>query len=318
MNRGIARRPIFEREQDHRYFESRIAQAVRRGQIEVHAYSALQTHFHMLVRSPHGVLSDAMRRIQNEYVRYFNRLNRRDGSLMRSRFRSRRVDSIEYRRMVVRYIDDNAVESCMARDASHYPFCSAAFLATGETRPWLSRYWVEEECGMVQIAQGSTHEAYFSRFPTRLPEGYREWVERRIICDSALFDELTPLMTATPAEIQDWMRRKALLADGTAPGLPVLPTPVLLASYEEHRARECPLRGDGPWGRLGPWPLLEAGLLRELCSLSLPAIATLLRRPRSTAQEWAARHRTCLLQHAPYARVAESITRLALDAVRRQ
>ncbi len=315
-NRGLARRTMFERRQDYRFFESRIARAVRRGEIEVHAFSVLQTHFHMLVRSPKGLLSEGMRRIQNEYARYFNRLNRRDGPLVRSRFRSRRVDSLTYRRMVVRYIDDNAVDACLASDAAHYPFGSAAFHATGETRPWLCRSWIQEECGFGQIAKNDWPEAYFARFPTRLPDGFKEWVERRVLCDPAMFDELTPLMTATPREIQNWMRRKAKLADGTLPGIPVLPIPLLRARVAELRAELCPLIGDGPWGRLGALPLLEAGLLRELCGLSLPAIATLLKRPRSTVQEWVARHRACVLAHPPYARLAASITRAALDAVK--
>ena len=62
-----------------RYFLSRVARAVRRGEIEVHSFCIMATHFHLLVRSPTGRLSEAMRRIQNEYVRYFNRKRRRDG-----------------------------------------------------------------------------------------------------------------------------------------------------------------------------------------------------------------------------------------------
>ena len=55
MNRGIARRPIFEGRGDIRFFLSRVARAVRRGELEVHAYCVLPTHFHMLVRSPAGL-----------------------------------------------------------------------------------------------------------------------------------------------------------------------------------------------------------------------------------------------------------------------
>ena len=85
MNRGLARRPEFETEQDIRYFLSRVARAVRRDGLEIDVVCVLTTHFHVLVRIPIGHLSEAMLRIQNEYVRSFNRTRRRDGSLFRGR-----------------------------------------------------------------------------------------------------------------------------------------------------------------------------------------------------------------------------------------
>ncbi len=63
MNRGIARRSLFESRDDIRFFLACLARAVRRGQIEVHAWCILTTHFHLLVRSPGGELSAAMRRV---------------------------------------------------------------------------------------------------------------------------------------------------------------------------------------------------------------------------------------------------------------
>ena len=49
----------------------------------MHAWCALTTHFHLLLRSPRGELSEALRRAQNEYSRFFNRRHRRDGTLVR-------------------------------------------------------------------------------------------------------------------------------------------------------------------------------------------------------------------------------------------
>lgn len=97
VNRGIAKRTLFEDREDIRYFLSRLAREVRRGRLEIHAYCVLTTHFHALVKSPRGELSEAMRRSQNEYSRFFNRRHRRDGTLVRGRFLSRPVDSLEYR-----------------------------------------------------------------------------------------------------------------------------------------------------------------------------------------------------------------------------
>ena len=309
MNRGLARRAIFERTRDFRYFESRIASAVRRGELEVHAYSELTTHFHMLVRSPDGRLSEAMRRLQNEYVRYFNRANRRDGPLFRGRFRSRRVDSLVYRRMIVRYIDDNALEACLSHDAAAYPFGSARYHTSRKGRVWICRDWIEEECG------GTGRAAYFRNFPTRLPPGFREWVERRSLRDPALFDELTPLMRMDPPAIRDWMERKARLADGTKPGLPIVPIPALEESLDRLRRDGVDPDDGNASCRPGPWPVLRAGLLRELCGLTFREIGVLVDRPKTTVQDHVARHHAATTGSPRYADTSALVARAALDHV---
>jgi hypothetical protein len=61
--------------------------------LELHAFAIRTTHFHFTVRSPIGALSPAIRRIEHDDVRWFNRRCRRDRPLCRGRFLSRRVDT---------------------------------------------------------------------------------------------------------------------------------------------------------------------------------------------------------------------------------
>ena len=56
-------------------------------------FCILTTHFHVIVRSRTGELDRVMQRVQNTYVRYFNRTCRRDGPLFRGRYRAKRVGS---------------------------------------------------------------------------------------------------------------------------------------------------------------------------------------------------------------------------------
>ena len=154
MNRGIARRTLFEGSEDIRFFLSRLAGCVRRRQLEVHAYCVLTTHFHLLVRSPGGELSAVMRQAQLEYVRRFNRKRRRDGPLMRGRFTSKLVLSLTYRRVLVRYIDANPVRAGICTDPREYPFGSASQYARRAGPPWGVRSWVE---GFVRQALEREH-----------------------------------------------------------------------------------------------------------------------------------------------------------------
>ncbi|MCP5021931.1 MAG: transposase [bacterium] len=60
MNRGTARRTVFEDGTCARYFLACLARVVRHGGLEVHSYALMATHFHLLVRCPNGCLSEAM------------------------------------------------------------------------------------------------------------------------------------------------------------------------------------------------------------------------------------------------------------------
>ena len=111
MNRGVARRTVFEGERDAGEFLGLVVQLREAGLMEVHSYCLMATHFHLLVRSPTGELARAMKLLQNGYSRWFNRARKRDGPLWRGRFLSRLVDSDEYWDLLVRYIDHNPVQA---------------------------------------------------------------------------------------------------------------------------------------------------------------------------------------------------------------
>ncbi len=64
----------------HAFFVARLARQVRLGRVEVHSCCLMTTHFHLLVHSPVVQLSEAMRRVQNEYSGRFNRMHRRNGA----------------------------------------------------------------------------------------------------------------------------------------------------------------------------------------------------------------------------------------------
>ena len=81
-NRGHCRRTMFENERDCRKFLSLLAKEVRAGRLEVHAFCLMLNHYHLLVRSPKGQLSQAMANLQREYTRWFNRSRGRDGTLV--------------------------------------------------------------------------------------------------------------------------------------------------------------------------------------------------------------------------------------------
>lgn len=308
MHRGIAKRTIFESRQDMRFFLAQLGKAVRRGLLEVHAYCLLHNHFHLLVRSVTGELSTAMRRILNTYVRYFNRRRRRDGPLFRGRFQSKPVGTLAYRRILVRYIDDNAVSAGLAAAAARYAWGSARFYAERSGPIWLERSWVESEVCRCSALDEYRPEFYGAAFGSRIPQAVRDWVRRRLHGRGCAHDELDDLLGAAPDAVRSWMTRKSLLADGTSPGQALTP-PEFVESSLESQASGAAWPGRAP--DLGETAL--PGMLRAISGLSLREISARLGLRRSTAAYRVQRHGERIHNDERYAALCAKIASDALS-----
>jgi REP element-mobilizing transposase RayT len=302
MNRGLARRTVFETDRDVRAFLAGLARAVRSGRLEVNAYCLLTTHYHLLVRSPRGELAEAMRRIQNDYVRWFNRARRRDGPLFRGRYRSRLVETWSYRQILVRYIDSNPVNAGLVPDARMYPHGSAQRYGHERGPLWLARDWVES---FVRAACGaSTYrpQDYPRVFGGLLSPRVQRLVERRLEARQVGEDPLDELLEAAPRDVLAWMRRKAALADGTGVGLPVA-DPEDVADVLARVGREqASIQA-------------QLALLRELCALTFAEAGARVGVTESAAWKLYSRHRQRLEADAGYAeRVATLATQVLAES----
>jgi REP element-mobilizing transposase RayT len=312
MNRGIARRTVFESERDVRFFLSRLAYAVRARWLELHAYSVMTTHFHLLVRSGEAGLSHAMARVLNDYVRWFNRGRKRDGALFRGRFRSRVVDSIEYRRTVVRYIDTNAVQARMVPTAALYPHSSAAHYARFDGPMWLTRTWVESEVRRMSSFAVYDPRAYAAAFGDELRPGLARLIEQRLERKSRTHDPLADLVSAAPEQVLAWMRRKATLADGTRIGLPVCDAAEVLERVARARLERpvwmLPLARTNTCA----WDLLQVGLARDLGACAWLEIGSRLCSSERSAMRAYRLHARALHEFDDYGRATAAIASAAI------
>lgn len=310
MNRAIARRTMFERRADMDAFLGHLEAVVAKGWLEVHAYSVMATHFHLLVRSPDGELSRAMRELQLGYVRHFNRTRRRDGPLLRGRFRSKFVGSLAYRRLLVGYIDDNAPRAGLVANAAEYAFGSARAYVTGTGPSWLSREWVQ---GEVRGATGSaTYRGadYPHAFHRGFSREHAALIDQRILA-TARDTPIDDLIDGAPARVLAWFRYKARLADGTKAGLPLVSAACAITAI----GRAEPRLGIEPVPELGrlPWrTAATAFLLRELAGLSLEDLADRLGKPATTAARALKRARAAVRDNARFAVQLATIAKAAL------
>ncbi len=297
MNRGIARRTIFESGADARVFLAAMARCVRRGWLEVHAYCLMATHYHLLVRSPVGRLGDAMQRIQLGYSRSFIRGRRGDGPLERGRCRSKLVDDIRYRRVLVAYIDANPVQAQVVRRPAEYGLASARHYASASGPRWLERSWIESEVRFASGGASYQPRRYDEVFGAAVPEALREVVDRRIR-SGAVEDPLDELLRATPREVLAWMRRRAALADGARPGLPVCAPSTVDEVIDAARVAA----GEACVPRT--WYALRAGLSHSLASSPQHAIARRMGCSSSQAGSLVRIHRRRMCAEREYAEQA--------------
>ncbi len=313
MNRGIARRTVFETRADARQFLAGLAREVRAGRLEVHSFALLTTHFHVLVRSALGELAEAMRRIQNAYVRWFNRGRKRDGALFRGRFTSRAIEDDDHWDAVVGYIDRNPVEAGLAQTPESHPWGSAHHFAMDRIPRWLCRDGVEARLRILHRESAWSYARYAATFQGRrrdelvLGSGGRPAPRRQ--------DERANLAAATPP-VLDWMQRKALLADGTGIGAgPEAPDRVetaVVRARTVHGRWERPSRGPRGDG----WRDAKIVLLHHLCGLSVQETALRCGAKRSTAYDALKRHDQRWGTDAEYTVRLSELIRTVSDTVR--
>ena len=111
MNRGRGRQNIFHGVDYYHIFLQCLNESYQRFGLEIHCYCMMDNHYHLLVKTPHGNLSRAMRHINGLYTQRYNRLKRTDGPLFRGRYKSILIDASSYLLQVSRYIHRNPIET---------------------------------------------------------------------------------------------------------------------------------------------------------------------------------------------------------------
>ena len=93
--------------------------------VSVHAYVLMTNHFHLLATSETDEgLPSMMQAVGRRYVRYFNDVQGRSGTLWEGRYRSTLIQADRYLLACMAYMDLNAVRAGLVREAKDYPWSS--------------------------------------------------------------------------------------------------------------------------------------------------------------------------------------------------
>ena len=132
VQRGNNRQPCFCHPADCRRYLDFLHEAARAHAVAIHAYVLMTNHVHLLAtpRAAHGV-SLMIQDIGRRYVRSFNSIHGRTGTLWEGRFKSSLVDRDFYLLACMRYIETNPVRAGMVPVAGDYRWSSYRCNALG-------------------------------------------------------------------------------------------------------------------------------------------------------------------------------------------
>jgi len=108
--RGNERKDIFKDDIDRKTFLNLLIASSKIYRIKIYSYVLMTNHFHLLIETPIGNLSEFMRQFNITYTSHYNRRHNRTGHLYQGRYKSVLVDKDMYLAVLSRYIHLNPVK----------------------------------------------------------------------------------------------------------------------------------------------------------------------------------------------------------------
>ncbi len=138
LNRGRRKEKVFFQESDYPMFMDILEESTDVFNLEVHAYSFIPNHYHLLIRTPDGNLSRIMRHINGSYTQKINRRYGFEGSLFKGRFKSILVEEEAYLLEIIRYIHRNPLKAGLEKKLGEHKWTSCYGYNNIKKRPgWL-------------------------------------------------------------------------------------------------------------------------------------------------------------------------------------
>ena len=169
-SRGNAGNEIFIDDEDRRNFLVTFRSVVKRYHWVCHAYCLMDNHYHLLIETPEGDLSQGIRGLNGIYTQRFNRKHGRVGYLFQGRFKAIVVEKEGYLLELCRYVVLNPVRVNRVRRPELWEWSSYAATAGIRRVPDFLRVdWLLAE---------------FDKERKKAEKGYREFIRGGITEDS--------------------------------------------------------------------------------------------------------------------------------------
>src|SRR5438874_712623 len=141
IQRGNNRALCFLADGDRRLYLRCLGDAAARHRCAIHAYVLMSNHVHLLATpSTVGAIAAMMQDMGRRYVRLFNQIHGRSGTLWEGRYKSSLIDSDSYLLTCHRYIELNPVRAGLVEHPLQYRWSSHAHYALGAKNQLITRH----------------------------------------------------------------------------------------------------------------------------------------------------------------------------------
>lgn len=137
-SRGNEQKEIFRSKKDREQFLHYLETARERYGAVIHTYCLMNNHYHLLLETPKGNLSQVMRHLNGAYTTYFNVKRKRFGHLFQGRYKAILVDADEYAKELSRYIHLNPVRAGIVSRPEEYEWSSYRGYIGKSKSAWLT------------------------------------------------------------------------------------------------------------------------------------------------------------------------------------
>jgi putative transposase len=179
IQRGNNRQAIFTSTSDYQTLLDLLAENAKKFSVALHAYVLMSNHFHLLVtpKTPDG-LPKMMQSVGRGYVRYFNDVQRRSGTLWEGRYKSTLIQTESYLLTCMAYIDLNPVRGGLVAQARDYPWSSYGHYTGQRIDKLITSHALVWELGNTPFAREAAY--------AELVQGGISSVQRAVLTESTL------------------------------------------------------------------------------------------------------------------------------------
>lgn len=187
LNRGNARRTIFEKDADYAAFERILAETQQRVPMRVLAWCLMPNHWHLVLWPQFdGTLSQFMRlaTLTHTHRWHAHRATTGTGHLYQGRYKAFAVQEDEHFLAVCRYVERNALAGGLVQRAEQWRWCSLwrAHGVSSDQSPRIDlwpvprpRAWIDD---VNRTAAAAELEALRRSAQRGTPYGEAAWMER--------------------------------------------------------------------------------------------------------------------------------------------
>jgi putative transposase len=191
-SRGNERKDIYKSQRDREKFLFYLESATERYGPCIYGYCLMTNHYHLLLETPEGNLSQIMRHINGAYTTYYNVKRKRSGHLFQGRYNAVLLEVDAHAKELSRYIHLNPVRAGLVEKPEDYLWSSyRAFLDKADSPQWLDRDFV---LGYFGNNERSACQAYRTFVVESLGKNYESPLKNavgNILGDSEFIEKIT-------------------------------------------------------------------------------------------------------------------------------